>query len=88
MHNIMCGLWVYAYYLVQFCGECVYCVCIVCVLCVCVGGGMVAWFGEQDNMMYMHAVFSPEYIVLDGILQTVCKVCCLSGEFGISTFPY
>ena len=67
-------------------GVCI--VCALCVYCVCVGGGMVAWFGEQDNMMYMHAVFSPEYIVLDGILQTVCKVCCLSGEFGISTFPY
>ena len=49
---------------------------------------MVAWFGEQDNMMYMRAVFSSECIVLDGILQTVCKVYCSSGEFGISTFPY
>ena len=39
--------------------------CALCVHCVWGGGGMVAWFGEQDNMMYMHAVFSPEYIVLD-----------------------
>ena len=52
---------------------CVLCVHCVFIVCVCGGGGMVACFGEQDNMMYMHAVFTPEYFVLDGILQTVCK---------------